>query len=60
MGIATIISLILTEAPQVIDLLNQLRADGKTEAAPEQLAALGLSDDALDAAIARAFPTNGE
>lgn len=56
MGIAAIITLLLTEAPQVIDLINELRASGKTEATDEQIAKLGLSEDALGAAIQRLYP----
>jgi hypothetical protein len=56
MGIAALITLILTEAPQAVDLIVKLRNAGRTKATEEELADLGTSQDELAAALRRLYP----
>lgn len=54
--IAQIITLLLTEAPAAVDLINKLKADGRTEPTEQELAELGVDDQQLQAAVTRLFP----
>lgn len=56
MPIAAIITLLLTEAPQAVELLAKLKAAGRTEPTADELAELGVDDVALQAAYNRLFP----
>ena len=53
---ASIITWILTEAPEVVGLLNEMQARDQLVPTTEQLANLGKSETELDAAVQRAFP----
>lgn len=56
MGIASIITLILTEVPAAVDLINKLKADNRTVPTADEIAALDVDDAALVAAYQRLFP----
>jgi len=55
--IASIISLILTEAPDAVELMQKLQSAGRKEASADEIAELEVDDEALRAAHDRLFPT---
>ena len=56
MPIASIITLILTEIPAAVGLLNKLQAEGRTEPTAQEIADLGVADADFQAAYQRLFP----
>lgn len=54
---AQVITLILTEAPQLVGFIQQLQANGQVTTNAQDLAAMGVEDAAFEAAYNRLFPT---
>lgn len=54
---AQVITLILTEAPQLVGFIQQLQANGQTTTNEQDLAALGIQDAEFESAYKRLYPT---
>lgn len=54
--LAAAITLILTEAPNAVELMQKLQSTGRTEASADEIAELEVDDEALKAAHDRLFP----